>query len=179
MSESPPSEAPPDETVGSTVQHPPEAARSADLAGLLTFLSWVQRHAAVFGRRPGTVAAYRSAWHVAHKRLDLPAVALVDELDLDTLAQRIASTGSPEAKSSARDYRDKLAICRRWHQRWRAGEPDWWRTPSTTPPATPAPTLIHRFPLRPGLSIAIELPADLRRQEADLLHRWLRTLATD
>jgi hypothetical protein len=78
--------------------------------------------------------------------------------------------------SSARDYGERLAICRRWHQRWRAGQPDWWQTPSAAPPT---PTLIHRFPPRPGLSIAVEMPTDLRRSEADLLHTWLRNLTTD
>lgn len=173
------SESPGTDAADDTVQHPAEAARAANLAGLLAFLSWVQQHAAVFGRRPATVAAYRSAWRVAHKRLALPAATPVDELNLDTLAEQIASTGSPGAKSSARDYRDKLSICLRWHQRWRAGEPDWWQTPTPTPTATQVPTILHRFPLRPGLSIAVEIPADLRRREADLLHTWLRALATD
>jgi hypothetical protein len=164
---------------GSTVQDPPPQARPADLAGLLAFLSWVQDNAAVFGRRPATVAAYRSAWRVANKRLHLPAATPVDDLDLDLLAQQITSAGPADAKSSVRDYREKLAICRRWHQRWRAGQPDWWQTPSAAPPAPRTPTLIHRFPLRPGLSIAVEVPTDLRGGEADLLHTWLRNLTTD
>ncbi len=169
--ETPPGPAP-------TFQEPPPQAHTADLAGLLAFLSWVQDNAAVFGRRPATVAAYRSAWRVAHKRLHLPAATAVDDLDLDQLAQQITSAGPTEAKSSARDYREKLAICRRWHQRWRAGEPGWWQTASTVPPAPRTPTLIHRFPLRPDLSIAVEVPADLRRSEADLLHTWLCSFTT-
>jgi hypothetical protein len=49
------------------VQDPPPQARTADLAGLLAFVVWVQDNAAVFGQRPATVAAYRSAWRVATK----------------------------------------------------------------------------------------------------------------
>ncbi len=161
----------------STVSSPPPAAHTADLAGLLAFLAWVHQHAPVFGRRPATVAAYRSAWHVAHKRLSLPAHAPVDDVDLGTLANRIIA-GSPATKRTPQDYREKLAICRRWHQRWRAGETDWWRTPSTRPPVPRPATLIHLFPLRPGMAITVELPADLRPEEADLLHAWLRTLST-
>jgi hypothetical protein len=38
---------------------------------------------------------------------------------------------------------------------------------------------VHRFPLRPGLAVAIELPDNLHSQEADLLHIWLRNLTTE
>jgi hypothetical protein len=161
--------------------HHPGGGDLPDLARLLAFLLWVQDNAAVFGQRPATVAAYLSAWRVANKRLNLPAVTPVDDHDpdLELLAQQITSAGPADAKRSARDHREKLAICRRWHQRWRAGQPDWWQTPSTAPPALRTPTLKHRFPLRPGLSIAVEVPVDLRRSEADLLHTWLRNLTTD
>lgn len=182
MTERPPRPNPdtrPDAAARRAVLDPPPQARSADLAGLLAFLSWVQHNAALFGRRPATVGVYRSAWRVATKRLHLPAATPVDDIDLDLLAQQIISAGSTDAKSSAHDYWEKLAICRRWHRRWRAGEPDWWRSPSTAPPAPRIPTVIHRFPLRPDLSIAVEVPADLRRSEADLLHTWLRNLTTD
>ncbi|MFY1673988.1 hypothetical protein ACN27G_29215 [Plantactinospora sp. WMMB334] len=161
------------------MQDPSPQARTADLAGLLAFLSWVQDNAAVLGRRPATVAVYRSAWHVANKRLHLPAVTPVDDLDLELLAQQMISAGPANAKGSARDYQERLAICRRWHQRWRAGQPDWWQAAGNTPAAPQTPTLIHRFPLRPGLSIAVEVPADLRTSEADLLHTWLRNLTID
>jgi hypothetical protein len=39
------------------------------------------------------VAAHRSAWRVADKRLHLPAATPVDDLDLDLLAQQIIAAG--------------------------------------------------------------------------------------
>lgn len=163
---------------GRWVPKPPPAAYRADLAGLLAFLQWMRQHAHLFGWQPLTVKGYLISWRVAHRRLGLARTTAVDDLDVNVLADKLATAGPP---GSAQVYRSRLANCRHWHQQWRAAGTDWWHQPDTTvPTAGPrARTVLHRFPLRTSLDLAVELPADLRRDEVVLLHAWLRNLTTD
>jgi hypothetical protein len=63
-----------------------------------------------------------------------------------------------------------------------SGDPGWrdrrlGRRIQPIVPTAPAGTRVMVFPLRPDLSIAVELPCDLRVREAQLLSPWLTSMA--
>ncbi|GAA0906017.1 hypothetical protein Vau01_095360 [Virgisporangium aurantiacum] len=163
-------------------EEPPAAARTADLGGLLSFLRWMQSNAHRWDKSARTVDNGRSTWRLARERLRLADHTPIADLDPSDVVDRLVAAGCPA--NTAEVYWSRLAIARTWYRRWQAGEPDWWRrtwlpNPRRRPAAPPSTAVARQFPLRADLVTTVEVPHDLDRHEADLLHAWLLNLVTD
>jgi hypothetical protein len=73
-------------------------------------------------------------------------------------------------------YTSRLRRAFEIYRAWLDGDPDW-DTKLRASRKTASGTYVARFPLRPGMDIAIELPRDLTAAEAQLLSTWLATRA--
>jgi hypothetical protein len=175
-------------------QTEPEAVRAGDVGGLLRFLDWlVEADAPVRGLNPNTVRMVRGAWRTIRKVLDLSDHHSVLGLRPEQLLDRYIARRGTRLHSAA-TYLTRLRRGIELYQAFLSGNPDWRAAPlprsTYRPPNTPLSGLLDghavrvvTFPLRPDLTIVMELPNDLRRDEVDLITAWLArysaTLATE
>jgi hypothetical protein len=111
----------------------------------------------------------------------LPADTPLTDLDPDTLLERFVATRGPGFRA-ATTYKSRLRKAIDLFQARLSGDPDWrdqrlGRGIQPIVATAPADTRVVVFPLRPDLTIAVELPHDLRVREAQLLSLWLTSMA--
>jgi hypothetical protein len=117
----------------------------------------------------------RSSWRSVREGLALPAGQRFDLVAAETLMDQMAQARGHTMVSHS-TYMSRLRRAFEIYRAWLDSDPGW-DTKLRASRKTASGTDLARFPLRPGLNIAIELPHDLTAAEAQLLSTWLATRA--
>ena len=150
----------------------------------MRFLDWlVEADAPVRGLNPNTVRMVRGAWRTIRKTLDLSDHQSVLGIQPEHLLDRYIARRGANLHSAA-SYLTRLRRGTELYRAFLSGNPQWRTAPPPRsgyrPPNTPLSGLLDSravrvvtFPLRPDLTIVMEIPNDLRRDEVDLIAAWL------
>jgi len=159
----------------------PNDMRSGDVAGFNAFLDWITDGRSVRGLSANTVMLIRSTWRNVVNVLQLPARDRIVDVRPEELLERFASRRGAALHSSA-TYLVRLRRGLEIYKAYLSADPDW-RAPApscrqTRTSTGGAATRAVTFPLRPNLTIVVELPTDLGPDEAKLLAAWLAGYAS-
>lgn len=153
-----------------------EAVRqSGTVVGLTTFLNWLIASHRHCGLSRSTLIQIRSSWRTVRDELAMPAGQRFDVVAPEALMEQVTRVRGRTMVSSS-TYMSRLRRAFEVYRAWLDGDPDW-DTKLRASRKTASGTSVARFPLRPGLDIAIELPHDLTVTEVQLLSAWLATRA--
>ncbi|MCW6005379.1 hypothetical protein K1W54_12415 [Micromonospora sp. CPCC 205371] len=147
--------------------------RSGTVAGLSSFLDWLITTGQQCGLSRNTLMQIRSCWRTVRNELSLPAGQQFDAVAPEALMEQVTrARGRPMVGSAT--YTSRLRRAFEIYRAWLHGDPHW-DTKLRASRKTASGTYVARFPLRPGMDIAIELPHDLTVTELHLLSAWLGT----